>query len=200
VNHYERLGVSPSATIAEIRRGYREAARRAHPDRHGEASAELMTEVNEAWRILSDAPRRQVYDNQLAAAQPTGAAPPSGSASARPASTRPASAGRPILEAVPPARFPWRFMLGLAGAGVIVVIVGHLLTSPQPEPTPDGILRPGDCVVLSPTLEAVEVLCSSEHDAVVSVLVPVEQTCPNDTEAFRDHQGMGTACVVRPSA
>jgi hypothetical protein len=197
VNHYERLGVSPTATIAEVRRGYREAARRVHPDRHGEASAELMAEVNEAWRILSDRSRRQVYDNQIAAARPTGsAAPPS----PRPSSAPPASTSRPVVEAVPPARFPWRFMLGLAGAGVLVVIVGHLLTSPQPEPAPDGILRPGDCVVLSPTLEAVEVLCSSEHDAVVSVLVPVEQTCPNDTEAYRDHQGMGTACVVRPSA
>ena len=58
-------------------------------------------------------------------------------------------------------------------------------------------VRPGDCVVLTPTLEAAEAACTGTYDARVRVLVPFDQTCPNGTEAYRDRQGMGTACVVR---
>jgi DNA polymerase-3 subunit delta' len=32
------------------------------------------------------------------------------------------------------------------------------------------------------------------------VLIPIDQVCPNGTEAYRDHQGMGTACVERKGA
>jgi hypothetical protein len=52
-------------------------------------------------------------------------------------------------------------------------------------------------VTLTPSLEAVEVLCSQPYDAVVRVLVPFDQQCPTGTESFRDRQGMGTACVER---
>lgn len=194
MNHYERLGVKPTATDADVRRAYRQAARATHPDRHGERSAGQMAEVNEAWRVLGDRDRRRDYDAEIAAAGEPAATWSSPSASADAATPGSASPAALVYE---PARFPWRFMVAMATAGIAVVIVGHLLTDQQPPPAPDGILRSGDCVSLSVTFEAYEVSCSLEHDAVVAALIPIDQVCPSGTEAFRDRQGLGTACVVR---
>jgi curved DNA-binding protein CbpA len=70
--HYERLGVAPTATAADIRAAYRVLAWKNHPDRadgsesaRGLAARE-MAEVNEAWRVLGDAERRAAYDATLA--------------------------------------------------------------------------------------------------------------------------------------
>lgn len=192
MNHYRVLGVHPRATHAEIRAAYRRAAQDAHPDRHGAGSAERMAAVNEAWRVLGDDRRRADYDLELAGHETppvrttTG---PERSRSGAPYSAPPAP--------VTPARIPWRFMLGMAAAGIGLLLVGRLFTSPTPPTGPDNILRSGDCVTLTATLEAVEVLCSEPYDAVVRVLVPFDQQCPTGTEGFRDRQGMGTACVER---
>ena len=81
-SHYDELGVSPSATSAEIRAAYVALARRHHPDRLGAAApaardraAERMARVNAAWTVLSDATRRAQYDALLGveADRPTGA-------------------------------------------------------------------------------------------------------------------------------
>lgn len=206
MNHYQRLGVSPKASANELRDAYRRAARGAHPDRHGEGSASRMAAVNEAWRVLGDRDLRRRYDDELSA----GAVPTPGSTTgSTPGSTTGSTAGpggaprpsaEPTVWSTPgPARVPWRFMLGMLVAGVLVVVVGHLLTEPSPGSVPDGILQTGDCVSVSAALEAAEVSCSIDHDAVVSVLIPFDQTCPSGTEGYRDRQGMGTACVVRPA-
>ena len=79
-------------------------------------------------------------------------------------------------------------------------MIGRLFISPTPTPGPDNVLRPGECVTLSLTLEATEVACTGAYDATVRVLIPIDQVCPNGTEAYRDHQGMGTACVERKGA
>lgn len=85
----------------------------------------------------------------------------------------------------------------MAVLGVAFVMTGVILYRP-PTPAPvDNVLRPGDCVTLSVGIEAAETACSGPHDAIVEVLVPLDQICPTDTEAYRDRQGMGTACVVR---
>lgn len=71
VGHYDVLGVSRTASAAEIRRAYLALARAHHPDFHtgdgpaGQAAAaERMRAVNEAWRVLSDPERRRVYDER----------------------------------------------------------------------------------------------------------------------------------------
>jgi hypothetical protein len=191
VTHYDALGAERTATAAELREAFRRAARAAHPDRHGEESAQRMAAVNAAWHVLGDADRRRRYDAELDAIDREEVADQS------PARRTPAAPpAPPPAERYDPARFPWRFMAGLLSVGVALVVAGVIVYDPPPPAGPDGILRPGDCVTLSAILEAVEVTCG-QHDAVVERLIPVDQTCPADTQPYRDQQGMGTACVVR---
>src|SRR5215472_14610047 len=63
-DYYEVLGVSRSAKDDEIRKVYRKLARKYHPDLNpgDKASEERFKKVQEAYDILSDAKKRQVYD------------------------------------------------------------------------------------------------------------------------------------------
>jgi curved DNA-binding protein CbpA len=66
---YETLGVDDHATDDEIKRAYRKAAMRCHPDRNvgSEDSARAaFQEIKEAYAILSDPAQRQVYDSIFA--------------------------------------------------------------------------------------------------------------------------------------
>ena len=65
VDHYGQLGVTRTATHAEIRSAYRRLAQRLHPDTHGGVVSAEMVAINEAWRVLSDERRRSVYDAKL---------------------------------------------------------------------------------------------------------------------------------------
>ena len=57
---YERLEVSNGASADEIKKAYMKMARKHHPDKGGDA--ELFKHVQEAYEVLSDDVRRQVYD------------------------------------------------------------------------------------------------------------------------------------------
>ncbi len=58
---YAVLGVSPAATMAELRRAYRLLALQHHPDRAGPASGHRFAEIAEAYRMLSDPTARTAY-------------------------------------------------------------------------------------------------------------------------------------------
>ena len=63
-DYYEVLGVQKSATTEEIKKAYRKAAMKYHPDRNpGDKEAEAkFKEVGEAYEVLSDDAKRQRYD------------------------------------------------------------------------------------------------------------------------------------------
>jgi curved DNA-binding protein CbpA len=60
MNPYEELGIPPDADEATIKKAYRRAARKAHPDRGG--NDKQMTVVNQAYAILTDPERRERFD------------------------------------------------------------------------------------------------------------------------------------------
>lgn len=80
-DYYELLGVSRSASEEDLKKAYRKAALRYHPDRNpGDTAAEeKFKELSEAYHVLSDADKRAQYDRYgHAAFEQTGTGFPSG--------------------------------------------------------------------------------------------------------------------------
>jgi DnaJ-class molecular chaperone len=68
-DYYQILGVSKTASADEIKRAYRKMALQYHPDRNKGKEAEgKFKEVTKAYEVLSDASKRQTYDQFGAAA------------------------------------------------------------------------------------------------------------------------------------
>ncbi len=63
-DYYEVLGVDRSADSKAVKKAYRSLAMKYHPDRNpgDDAAAESMKEVNEAYAVLNDAKKRDLYD------------------------------------------------------------------------------------------------------------------------------------------
>jgi molecular chaperone DnaJ len=62
-DYYDVLGVSKSASVAEIKDAYRKLAMQYHPDRNKSPDAEeRFKEISEAYAVLSDDEKRTQYD------------------------------------------------------------------------------------------------------------------------------------------
>lgn len=63
-DYYEVLGVARTASADEVKRAFRKKAKECHPDTNKSPDAEAQfKELGEAYDVLSDPNKRQVYDN-----------------------------------------------------------------------------------------------------------------------------------------
>lgn len=61
--YYEILSVSQTVTENELKKAYRKASLRVHPDKNSEPGAvEAFQKVTDAFNVLSDARKREIYD------------------------------------------------------------------------------------------------------------------------------------------
>lgn len=71
MNYYEELGVSPSASLAEIQQAYRSLVRIIHPDHQQDARLRKLSELqllrlNQIAHTLADPVKRAEYDSRVA--------------------------------------------------------------------------------------------------------------------------------------
>jgi len=61
---YDDLGVSPTATDAELKKAYKTSALKYHPDKnaHNPDAEDKFKEISHAYEILSDSQKRSIYD------------------------------------------------------------------------------------------------------------------------------------------
>lgn len=63
-DHYIVLGLPGSATMADIKKAYRQLAALHHPDRNASAEAPARFRlVQQAYDVLSDPEKRKAFDN-----------------------------------------------------------------------------------------------------------------------------------------
>lgn len=65
-NFYKILGIRENATLAEIKRAYREKVKILHPDLSGDIThKDEFDEVVKAYRVLSDQRQRNIFDESF---------------------------------------------------------------------------------------------------------------------------------------
>lgn len=78
-NPYDVLGVSKTADTKEIKKAYKQLARKYHPDINDTpGAAEKFKEINGAWDVLGDKKKRKMYDTYGTASFKEGARGPGG--------------------------------------------------------------------------------------------------------------------------
>ena len=77
-NHYDTLGLLPTADDVVIKAAYKALAQKHHPDKHKthkELHTQRMADINAAFAVLGPKAKRKAYDERLAKAGPAPKAP-----------------------------------------------------------------------------------------------------------------------------
>lgn len=191
--HYDVLGVSSSASLAEVRRAYLDLARTLHPDRtvgssarEAEQASRRMQEINEAWRVLREPASRAAYDRAVGvvhrparAASPW--APPRHLADDdddldtpfRSAPAEPGDIGVSVVRAL-----PWVAVLFILG----VIFVFTAFAGGNDDPRRPGELV-GRCISSGSGggSGVVVVPCQGPNDGQVALVVNRSSLCPEGT-------------------
>jgi len=79
-DHYQTLGVPRTASAEDIRKAYRELARKYHPDLHpdDDSAKEKFKQVQAAFDVLNDPSKREMYDRYGSSFEGVGAGGPRG--------------------------------------------------------------------------------------------------------------------------
>jgi DnaJ-class molecular chaperone len=79
-DYYQTLSVARTASAEDIRKAYRDLARKYHPDLHpdDDAAKEKFKQVQNAFDVLSDASKREMYDRYGSSFEGVGAGGPQG--------------------------------------------------------------------------------------------------------------------------
>ena len=64
MSHYEILGLNKSCSAEDIKKSFRKLAKQYHPDKNP-GKEEKFKQINEAYEILSDPEKKQLYDQQF---------------------------------------------------------------------------------------------------------------------------------------
>lgn len=192
VDHYQRLGVAPSASTEEIRVAYRALATKFHPDRAMSGSpAELdlaerrMREINESWAVLHDAASRRRYDDaRLRERQAASRGGPTGRPT--PMAERPRPVRDDLVDVAPPGRtfrsLPWILLVAVLVA-IFVITAYAAKDDPVTEPPPKA--TQGSCIDVYPGPSTTIVGCDGPHELVVVQRVASGEPCPAGTEVRR---------------
>jgi DnaJ-class molecular chaperone len=167
-DYYHILGVAPDATLAQIKSAYRTRAKCLHPDYY-DGGCQPFQDVQEAYEVLGDPGRRQVYDDELARARRLRRAP----GAVRP---EPLRSRRPPVEPLDPfapagpAPDPWDTGWGQPDDRLFEELLGRLWGD-LPRRYRTG---PAEEVHIEVQLTRTE----SRRGGRFSVVLPVEQRCP----------------------
>ena len=79
-DYYKTLGVGRTASAEDIRKAYRELARKYHPDLHpdDDSAKEKFKQVQAAFDVLNDSSKREMYDRYGSSFEGVGAGGPAG--------------------------------------------------------------------------------------------------------------------------
>lgn len=191
-DHYEVLGVDPTADREAIRRAYLAVARTTHPDRaSGDAAARATAArtirlANAAWTVLGDEGRRREYDRRRAGAPASVPMSAPTAPRTRIVDAHVRVAGGPTGGSTSP--LAWAAVVALLLGVVVVLVVSAYATAGDRSTvsTTTTVVAPtvGSCVDVRPSDAgpvATVLPCGTATSGRVVAIVESPRPCPTGT-------------------